>query len=79
MGKSLPTGNTGKPRKDRRARPGTGYYRSEESGRWIEICLNPSCPCYGITTHWESGRPPEHRPFTARELIDNAMGRGLCG
>ena len=79
MGKSLPNRRSAEPQSDRRARPGRGYYRSEESGRWIEICLDPTCPCYGITTHWESDRPSEHRPFTGRELIDQAMGRGVCG
>ena len=59
-------------RPNRRARRGRGYYRSPESERWIEICLDPGCPCYGITTHWETGRPSDHRAFTALEMIQNA-------
>ena len=78
MSESVPNRRQAEPRSDRRARAGMGYYRSEESGRWIEICLNPRCPCYGVTTHWESGRPSEHRPFTGKELIDNARW-GLDG
>jgi len=54
-----------------RNRPGYGYAKSQESGRWIEVCLNPSCPCYGITRHWGVDRS-EHRPFTAQELIEMA-------
>ena len=74
MGGSLSNSQQPESPLGRRARPGRGYYRSEESGRWIEICLDPRCPCYGITTHWESGRPSEHRPFTALEIIQNAGG-----
>lgn len=58
-------------RNDRRARPGFGYYRSLESDRYIEVCLDPRCPCYGVTTHLSIDRK-EHRPFTAQELLDNA-------
>ena len=56
----------------RRARAGYGYFRSPISDRWIEVCLNPGCPCYGVTTHWGYDRS-EHRQFTADELIGNAL------
>jgi len=39
--------------------------------RWLEMCFDPTCECYGVTTHWESGHV-SHRPFTGKELIDNA-------
>jgi hypothetical protein len=54
-------------RLSRRARSGYGYFRSDVSDRWIEVCITPDCPCYGITTHWGTNRS-EHRPFTVLEI-----------
>jgi len=39
--------------------------------RSLELCFDPMCKCYGVTTHWESGHT-SHRRFTGKELIDNA-------
>ena len=39
---------------------------------WCEVCVDPWCVCYGVTTHWASGRVA-HRAFTGRELIEIAL------
>jgi hypothetical protein len=39
---------------------------------WCEVCIDPACVCYGVTTHWAGGRVT-HRAFTGRELIEIAL------